>query len=257
MNVEGLLEVLDEIAPFELSEKWDNSGMLVGSQSANVDKIFVSLDISKKVIEQVPEGGVLITHHPLIFKPIKEVDFNSYNGMLIKELIKKDITYIALHTNYDKACLNEYFINNSLSISTENIRVTDNPFLLTSDVSEITLEVLAKKISHLMDLDNLTVVNAGNIVKKIGVCTGSGGSLIKDAIDNKCDVLITGDITHHVAMEAIDLGISLIDVTHFHSEKVFADSLKKELGEALSAMSVDDSNISVEIIESENPFSSI
>lgn len=114
MIAKHILNSLNHLYPFELAESWDNIGLLLGRDDNEITQVYLSLDVSSEVLEQVPEGSMLITHHPLIFKGLKEINTLGYEGKLIETMIKKDITYIALHTNYDNVFLNKYFIQKIL-----------------------------------------------------------------------------------------------------------------------------------------------
>ena len=265
MTVNNLLYVLDEIAPFETAEKWDNVGLLVGSKNNKVGEIFTSLDISLDLVRQLPENSTLITHHPLIFKAISVIDTDSYNGAIINLLLEKKINYISMHTNFDKAVLNEFFICDVLEVDYSLVSDTQNSFLKTFTFdNSLSIEDLVKDTADKMNapIEHLKFINAGNKISKVGVCTGSGSSLLKDAIQEGCDVLMTGDITHHVAMEALDLGISLIDITHYYSENCFASAIKEELEQFNSFQDIDcsilfDESIMITTLDSKNPFSTL
>ncbi len=222
-----LLNSLNTFYPFELAEKWDNVGLLIGdSKYRNVGKLFCSLDVTSDILDQIPNGSTLITHHPLIFKGLKTIDFNSYEGILIKKIIQKDINYIALHTNYDKVFLNAYFVKTILDIN--RYEQIDNfiYFYINASFQEKFITYIKEKL----DLKELNFINADVPITKVAVCTGSGSSMLREAKANGADLLLTGDITYHTAMEAKEIGINIIDITHFHSEKYFGVDLVTTLG---------------------------
>ena len=101
VTVEGIYNYIDSIAPFNTQEEWDNSGLLVGDKNAEVSKILFALDVTSDIINQAIDCGaeLIITHHPIIFKPVSDVLSDS----LIYKLIKNNISIICAHTNYDKA----------------------------------------------------------------------------------------------------------------------------------------------------------
>jgi len=229
MKIKDLLDLLNTRYPFEDAEQWDNTGLLLGSEEDETNNIYVSLDLTSKGIEFVPEGSTIITHHPLIFSPLKEINFDSYEGKLIKMLIKKDITYIALHTNYDKHFLNQYFIETILKKEINK----KQGFLDYFYTQETTLGEFRFELSEKMNCTRRELKLVGNIenkIRKVAVCTGSASSEMREAKANGADLLLTGDITYHTAMEALEIGISLIDITHFHSEKWFGTDLTRDLG---------------------------
>jgi dinuclear metal center YbgI/SA1388 family protein len=217
-----LLNKLDASYPFELAEKWDNVGLLIGdSKYKNVGQLFCSLDVTSDILKQIPNDSTLITHHPLIFKGLKTIDFNSYEGKLIQQIIQKNINYIVLHTNYDKTFLNAYFVEMILDIKNYTQENNFIYFYVNSSFQKNILFYIKDKLS----ITELNFVDASVPITKIAVCTGSGSSMLREAKANGADLLLTGDITYHVAMEAKEIGINLLDITHFHSEKYFGDDL--------------------------------
>ena len=114
MQVRQIYDFLDELSPFSLQESWDNSGLLVGEFDLDVSSIYLSLDVDSDLVEEMQEGSLLITHHPLIFKGIKKMNFSSYPSSLIHKMIQKNISLISMHTNFDKTHLNRYVASDIL-----------------------------------------------------------------------------------------------------------------------------------------------
>lgn len=100
-----VLKVLEQLAPSQLSEEWDNTGLLIGDPSAEVEGIMLCLDMSVSVLEEALEKGanLVISHHPFLFKPLKTLRFDSPLGQLLQKIIKEELQVIALHTNFDHA----------------------------------------------------------------------------------------------------------------------------------------------------------
>ncbi|HWP95851.1 MAG TPA: Nif3-like dinuclear metal center hexameric protein [Syntrophomonadaceae bacterium] len=105
VTVKDLTSIMEEYFPLHLAEEWDNSGLQVGDLNQSVQRVGLALDPSPKIIEKACHAGVelLITHHPLLFSPVKKVDFTSTTGKLIKQLIESGITLYSAHTNLDIA----------------------------------------------------------------------------------------------------------------------------------------------------------
>lgn len=116
-KIKNIYKMLDEISPFELQEKWDNSGLIVGNMEDEIDKIYLSLDLDEQLLNEIPNNSLVITHHPLIFSPLKTVNFDSYSTKLLQILIKKDICLISMHTNIDKTHLNKYVCESVLNLT--------------------------------------------------------------------------------------------------------------------------------------------
>lgn len=100
-----IFNMLETWAPKKLAYDWDNVGLQVGSYDANVKKILVSLDVLTNVVDEAIEKEVdlIVAHHPLLFKPLKQIDFSTPKGKIIEKLIKHHITVYASHTNLDIA----------------------------------------------------------------------------------------------------------------------------------------------------------
>ena len=241
MRLKEIYEYLNQISPFELQEKWDNSGLLVGSFEDEIEDIYISIDLDEELVNSVKEKSLIITHHPLIFSGLKKVNYNTYSTKLLKELIKKDICLISMHTNIDKTHLNKYFIENILGFKITNSK----EFTSYCDVN-MNFNDLIKYISSKLNLKTTKAVNCKSFIKKIAIVTGAGMSLI-DEINADC--FLTGDIKYHDAMEAKARGLSLIDIGHYESERYFSPLLEGLLSEYLKK-----NKLKAIITASKNPF---
>jgi dinuclear metal center YbgI/SA1388 family protein len=240
MKLKKIIDILDELSPFELQDEWDNSGLIVGSLEDEVDKIYVGLDVDSELLENIDEKSALIVHHPIIFKGLKQIDFSSHPSNLIKRAIEKKISIISMHTNYDKTHLNRYVLSEVLGFEIKECEGYPCYF----DVDMPFLE-FSQKVAKSLNLPVLKTVSSLKYIKTAALCTGSGASLLGEL---KADCLLTGDIKYHEALEAKENGISLIEIGHFESEVHFGASIKRELQNyGLSAI----------IANSKNPFTYI
>lgn len=221
MTLAKLYEILNHIAPFDTQESWDNSGLILGDMSRECGKIYASLDITKGLIDELSPNSTLLTHHPLIFKGLKRLDLSLYPASIIAKMIQKNIALISLHTNFDKALLNEYVAKDVLGF--DFLRAGD--FLLKLDY-EGSFAKLASRLKTSLKMQSLRVVLASQNVQNVYFCTGSGADLL---LNLNADCFITGDLKYHTALEARENGISLIDIGHFESERYFGDCIAKAL----------------------------
>ena len=241
MKLKDIYNFLDELSPFELQEKWDNSGLLVGSFDDEIKKVYISIDLDFELLDEVEENSLIITHHPLIFSPIKKVNFDSYSTKLLRILIQKNIALISMHTNIDITHLNKYVAKEILDLDV----IDSQGFICYAKVND-TFSSFANKISSKLGLKYLKYVKCNEDIEKVALITGAGMSMLKDI---KADCFITGDIKYHDAMEAKARGISLIDIRHYESERHFSPLLEGLMHDYLKK-----NELKAIITASKNPF---
>ncbi len=216
MKIRTVYDYLNDISPFSLQEDWDNSGLNVGDFNDNIDRIYISLDIDEELIEKIKPGSLIITHHPLIFKPVKKIIPDRFSTKLLIKMIQKNISNIAMHTNFDKTHLNEYFAKKVLEFDG-----VSKDFIFYADI-DMNFNKLVEYVKRKMNLNVVKCVKAQEQIKRVAITTGAGMGLLNFI---KADCFLTGDIKYHEAMDAKTRGISLIDITHYSSEKYFVDCL--------------------------------
>ena len=243
MKVLDIYNKLDEISPFELQEKWDNSGLIVGSFNDEFENIYISIDLDENLVEQMKPNSLVITHHPLIFSSIKRLNFDDYSTKILKKLIKKDISLISMHTNIDKTHLNKYVVEDILGYKIE--QKSNEEFIAYANVN-CKFSKLVKNISQKLNLKVTKTVKCKEHIDKIAIVTGAGMSLL-DHIDADC--YLTGDIKYHDAMHADAKNISLIDIGHYDSERHF-----NTLVESLLLDYLKKNKLKAIITASKNPF---
>lgn len=221
-KVKDFYGYLNSIAPFETQEDWDNSGMLVGDMNAEVKKAAVVLDITHEEIKKAKAIGadLIISHHPVIFNPIKSVT----KGSVPYELVASSINALCCHTPLDIA---DGGTNDSLAkLLGINVTRADDPILRLGTVEPTTAQELAGKIANTLNT-KVRYADAGKTIKKIAICTGAGCSLIETA--GEIDAFITGDASHHNFLDCIQAGITLIAAGHYETEIIVVPVLVKKL----------------------------
>jgi dinuclear metal center YbgI/SA1388 family protein len=237
MKLQEVYDFLDTVSPFELQEKWDNSGLIVGDMGREVSQIVIALDIDETMIEEAKEGTLFVVHHPLIFGKLTQLDFSKYPSNLIEKMILKKHSLIALHTNFDQTHLNRYVFEKILGLKTES----EVPFVCMAK-GEWNYKELLELLKEKFDLPTLKVVGKKEKIHSIALTTGAGASLM-DMVDADC--FLTGDIKYHDAMKALSEGLMMVDIGHYESEKFFAQILYDEL-KVLPLLAI--------IANSKNPF---
>lgn len=221
-KVKDFYGYLNSIAPFETQEDWDNSGMLVGDMNAEVKKAAVVLDITHEEIKKAKAIGadLIISHHPVIFNPIKSVT----KGSVPYELVASSINALCCHTPLDIA---DGGTNDSLAeLLGINVTRADDPILRLGTVEPTTAQELAGKIANTLNT-KARYADAGKTIKKIAICTGAGCSLIEAA--GEIDAFITGDASHHNFLDCVQAGITLIAAGHYETEIIVVPVLVKKL----------------------------
>ena len=230
---------LEEVYPPKAAEDWDNVGLLVGDDTREVKRVFLALDLTEPVLEEAIEAhaDMILTHHPMIFSGIKKINNHSFTGRKVLNLIRHNMVYYAMHTNYDvmgMADLSADYLKLSdtqvLSV-TENINGKEEGFGRVGILPEpMTLAKCAQYVKKCNRLNDVRVYgNLECIVKKAAICTGSGKSMIREAIAAGADVYITGDIDYHTGIDTVAEGLPLIDAGHYGTEYIFAEAMKQKL----------------------------
>lgn len=354
VKCKNITRLMDMIAPPSLASSWDNVGLLIGDEEAFVSSLLISLDVNHDVIDEAVESGsnLIITHHPVIFSPIKSLNVKNYRENMIHRIIYNKINVFSAHTNLDAS---QYGINDFLAkklglrdvelleksyseklykiavyvpqgyedrvrdamismgagslgnyrgctFSTEGtgtfmplegsapfigkkgvmeyVKETRIETIASSDnldavvdsmlkahpyeevaydvfsllkcekeygfgrigylKSPVSLETLCNVVKQVLHIDSVDVTGPlHKEIKKVAICSGSGGDFIKRAYDAGCDAYITGDIKYHQACDARDMGLSLIDGGHFATENIYMAELYNYMKEQLSRKNYD------------------
>ncbi|MFZ2445272.1 MAG: Nif3-like dinuclear metal center hexameric protein [Syntrophobacteraceae bacterium] len=243
VRVRQIMDWIDSWAPFRYAQSWDNSGIQVGNPEAFVRRLLVALDPGSEVLDEA-EGLVcqcVVTHHPLLFRPIQAVRTDAWPGSVIARAIFAGINIVAAHTNLDaarggtNAQLEDLLgLRDVVPIETEAGLAGEAGYmgigLAGALPPGLTLEALARQLS--VSLGGADVKMVGDPEKRLqraAVCTGSGGGLIGRVREAGVDVYITGDIKYHDAKLAEEIGLAIVDVGHFASEKLILDPLAEFL----------------------------
>ena len=236
MTVKDIFDFLNEKFPTETACDFDNVGLLVGDPCAEVTKAVVALDCTPSAVNTAKENGcqLIITHHPIIFDPLKQV----LAGSAVYEVIKSGISVISMHTNLDVGIGG---VNDCLcsALSLENVKkvaAADGYLLNVGEFSSpLCPEVLAVYIKEKLG-GGLKYFGANKEIKRVLLCSGSGGSYVTEVKKHNCDALITADIKHNQFLDAERLGISLFASVHFETEDFVTEPLKQLLTQNFSSI---------------------
>ena len=246
--VSDIVNFVESLAPRSMKMDWDNVGLLCGSRSTPVTRVLVALDPFEHVCQEAADWGaqVIVTHHPIIFRPLPNITDETTIGRGIRTLIKHDISAINAHTNLDQA---PGGVNDVLArtLELENIRVITpcgevegQPWglLRLGEVKEQDLSDFLSSVKENLRCEGLRYVDGGRPVRKVAVGGGACGDGWKEALAAGCDTFVTSDIKYNQFWDARDSGLNLIDAGHFHTENPVVTVLAEKIAAAFPEIEV-------------------
>lgn len=222
MTVKKLYELLCERIPAELSCEWDNDGIMCASDfSAEVSRVLIALDVTEEIVDYAIRSNfdLIISHHPLVFKPIDRITEENHISRKLIKLISNNVSVFSFHTRADKVAggVNDLFA--------EAIGLVDvMPFgedglgRIGNLSEERELEDFAADVKLQLAADSVRYADAYNTVKRVALVGGDGKDYVKDAIAAGADTYVSGRLSYNVMEEAPDMGINLIEAGHYFTE---------------------------------------
>lgn len=236
--------------PLSYAMSWDNPGLQVGSGKREVTRVMLALDATDEVIDEAVRVGaeLLLTHHPMIFKSVAKVNDESAVGRRILKLVQHDISYYAMHTNFDVGP------GGMADLVAERMGVVvQGPMEITAQDGETPIglgfvglladgplgaEALALRIKQQFSIPSVVYYDGGREIRKIAVCPGSGRGLYELARKAGADAYVTGDMGHHDGIDAVEDGVTLIDAGHFGLEHIYVEAMHAFLGREFPELQV-------------------
>ncbi|MGN0460123.1 MAG: Nif3-like dinuclear metal center hexameric protein [Ruminococcus sp.] len=229
MTVNDILNYTETFAPISTAADFDNCGVLVGEKDTVVTKAILALDITSAVVEEAKreKAQLIISHHPIIFNPLKKVEKDS----VVYKLIENNITALCLHTNLDlsptfgvNTCLGE-------ALGLEKGSFVPDTFAYIGELSSpMSSREFAQRAKERLNCKGVKYTNK-DTVQRICVSSGAGAEEIETAIENHCDLFLTGEMKHHLYIEAMEKGIAVVELGHFKSEDVVIEPLARLLSQ--------------------------
>lgn len=240
MKLIDLMNFLDGYAPFSAALSFDNAGLLCGDPQKEIRKVLLSLDVTYSVIDQAVSAGadLILTHHPALFAAQKQFSPDDR----VYRLIEKGVAALALHTNLDVARngVNDHLARAVGLTEIEDWCGNDPSFVSRKGVlpQEMPLKEYCAFVKKSLGCNCLRYADGGRPVKKVALCSGSGGDLWESLIGTDLDTLLTGEAKYHHFLEAAQRGINLIDAGHFSTENRILPQLEAWLLEADSSLEI-------------------
>ena len=234
MIVRDFIDKLNSVAPFELAESWDNPGLMTGSLDLNINKVAVCLDAVEEAVIKASENGceVLLCHHPVIFRAIKKIDFETEQGRVLRAAVKNDIAVIAAHTNWD---IVDGGVNTELAklIDLKDVKALDAETGLGAAgvLSEaVSCEEFLNRVKAAWGLSWIDYYRANNNkIKRVALCGGSGAEFWPLAKNFGADIYLTADIKYHELIDAVKAGVNIALMEHGEMEQASLPELVNKL----------------------------
>lgn len=213
-TVETILNRLLSRAPADMAEEWDNVGLMVGDRAAAVDSALVCLDITPEVVDRAITEKVplIVTHHPLIFHPLKTVEADSF----VYHLILNRIAVISLHTNLDRA---EGGVNDTLAalLGLEHVVIAPDGMCRIGTLPQsLSGEAFATQTAKQLHT-TVRICSPSREVRRVAICGGSGADLLLP-LCGEVDALVTGEIRHHEWLAFKEAGVTAVEAGHHATE---------------------------------------
>lgn len=252
-TVRDVCNLIDKLAPQELAFEWDNVGLQVGKLNQKVVGVLVTLTLTPEVLERAIKEKVdlIICHHPVIYRPISAIRTDQPQGALLASLLRHEIAVYVAHTNLDQATTGlNHWLARELGLEASKVLVPQNSDSVglgrVGEISPTSLQDLANQLEALWSVSIRLVGDPTQLISTVAVVGGSGGDFVSQAKAAGADVLITGDVSYHDALDAQALGLAVLDAGHFATEKIMvqeiANYLRDHLGDQLNIISETSSN---------------
>lgn len=229
-TVQSILEYVESLAPLSYKMDWDHVGFQCGSRSAPVRKILVALDPFEHVCREASEIGadLLLTHHPLIFRPLTTITDDDAITRGIMHLCANSISSISAHTNLDCA---DGGVNDVLAhtLLLKDVEIIGSAHLIRTGFYDSALENFLCHVKSVLGCKGLRFVDGGKSVHKVAVGGGSCSGALQEVIAAGCDTFVTADPSYNAFWDAQERGINLIDAGHFYTENPVCAYLAEKL----------------------------
>lgn len=239
-----LLKRFEQSWPKSHAEDWDNVGLAVGSKSLQVSKILVAVDLTEAVIDEAIQSGanLILTHHPLLLKPIDSVAEDKLKGSLISKLIQNSIALYCAHTNADvqmdgASSLLAKAFGLQKAVPLVEAKGGFGHGLIGELATPATLSAFARKVAESLPTTARKVIfsgEPGHLIRRVALCSGAGDSFLPNVLASDADVYVTSDLRHHPVLDAISTPrengpLALIDVSHWAAESLWVGSAISKL----------------------------
>lgn len=234
MKLSDIVEMIEKRLPKEWAEQWDNPGLLAGEQGADVGRIAVALDASPRSVARAAElgCGLLVTHHPIIFRPVRSVVDDCHAGRTLLAAVKSGVALYAAHTNWDSSPEGVNFVLAS-KLGLENIEPLVSPqngawgLGAVGDLPRaVHLSALGELLRERWNLSSLSLCgDLKRCVRRVALGGGACMDFWPEARACGVQCFITADVTYHPREEAQEAGLCIAACDHGEMERVSLPAL--------------------------------
>ena len=242
VKIKEVLSALERFAPLPLQESWDNAGLQLGLTETEVSGALLCLDVNEQIVDEAIQKGcnLVISHHPLLFRGLKQISGQDYVQRCVIKAIKHDIVVVSMHTNMDNA---RNGVNWKIA---EKLGLTDCRFFASKTVDGVeagsgvvgelpTAMAAAEFIRRVKERFGVECAMCNELlqrpVRRVAVCGGAGDFLLPDALGEGADAFITGEMHYHQYF-GYEQQIQICVIGHYQSEQytseIFRDIIRKE-----------------------------
>ena len=239
LTVQDVYQMMDHIAPFATQEGFDNAGLLLGDPAMPVQGIHVALDVAERVLDEAEAAGanLIVTHHPILFSPVKRLVATDYETRLIFRMIRSGMALIAAHTNLDRA---PGGMNDVLAARCGLTEVTGEGFIRAGNLPRpMTGHELAAHVAAALHTVVRPMGDAEKVYRRMSLCSGGGSDFWADGLALGADVFLTGEMKHHHALALTGAGMLGLEAGHFATEAPGVFALADALQNAANAVQYD------------------
>lgn len=239
-TVENFCTYLEAFAPRRLAEDWDNVGLLIGDRKREIQNTMTCLTVTPESVSEAIAKKVqlIVTHHPMPFRPMKRITTDNVTGKMLLELIEHRIAVYSPHTSFDsaKTGINQQLATELGVVNPAPLKpIDDDPDQLGSGrfgklATATTLGCFIENVKQFLGIEGLHCVgDTDQLVSKVAVACGSAGQFLSPALRVGCDCLVTGETNFHTCLEAKASKAALVLTGHYASERFALEVLANQL----------------------------
>ena len=219
MKVKEIAAWLNELAPFETAEGFDNVGLLIGDPEKEVTNVVFGMDVTESLVQEAIDvhAELIITHHPFIFHGLKRIDYTGPQGRALCMVTQHRISVIAAHTNWDKA---PGGVGDSLAKALQLTGIThaDDYVLIGALPHAMTHAEFSSHVHSALQIAPRCYCAADEPITRVAVAGGAYGEGYMAALAAGAQAFVVGEIAHHEILDACARGITIFDAGHHATE---------------------------------------